>query len=209
MRTVTKVAFWALFALMVTLPARAQDLGGGGKLLPSGSKPPASGASSTSALDWKVETKDSSPLIGKKAINMGGQSEQFVNPNVQYNTTTKLIENSMANKDGKKDLGELKTNQSTVILRYRDYSAVDGDIVKVSKNGEVIAKRVTLDYGYHGIEIKLDIGFNYIDFKVMSSGESGPATAQYEIVDLKGNVLVTAMWGMEEYETGSLIINRY
>ncbi|HLN95386.1 MAG TPA: hypothetical protein VK183_07095 [Flavobacterium sp.] len=188
--------------------ASGQDLGGGGRLIPAKTTPTTS-SSTGSALDWKVEKKDNSPLIPQKQPSLTPQKEKFVNPNVQYNTTTKVIESSMANKDGKKDLGQIKTNQSVVILRYRDYAAVDGDIVKVSRNGEIIAKHIMLDGGYNGVEIKLDIGFNYIDFKVMSSGSDGPATAEYEIVDLQGNVIAHASWGMEEYETGSLIINRY
>jgi|GEM_PF-7068025 len=202
----TNVYFWMLLSCLA-VTASAQDLGGGGRLLPAKTTP-SSGSSLGSSLDWKVEKKDNSPLIPQSQPSLTPTQEKFVNPNVQYNATTKVIENSMANKDGKKDLGQIKTNQSVVILRYRDYGAVDGDIVKVSRNGEIIAKHVTLDGGYNGVEIKLDIGFNYLDFKVMSSGTDGPATAEYEIVDLQGNVLAHASWGMEEYETGSLIIQR-
>lgn len=204
-----KGLFFGMIVLGLSVAtASGQDLGGGGRLIPAKTTPTTS-SSTGSALDWKVEKKDNSPLIPQKQPSLTPQKEKFVNPNVQYNTTTKVIESSVANKDGKKDLGQIKTNQSVVILRYRDYAAVDGDIVKVSRNGETIAKHVTLDGGYNGVEIKLDIGFNYIDFKVMSSGSDGPATAEYEIVDLQGNVIAHASWGMEEYETGSLVINRY
>lgn len=197
----------ALFAVTV----RAQELGSG-RLFPSTSTPASSTGGATapgSSLDWKAKKK-SEPLTTEKKIDLSGEKPKFVNLYGQQNTTVQPSGgSSQVDKAGRKSLGRIRTNLATVVLRYRDWSAVDGDKVKVSCNGVVVAKHVTLDGDFTGVALTLEKGDNIVDFKAMSSGEWGPATSEYEIVDEKGNVLLRTTWDLEELQTGSLTIERY
>lgn len=195
-----------ILVLLLSLLGQAQDLGGG-RLLPSSTR--SSTSSGGSLRDWKVEQKDNTPLLPKKEIDMGGPKEAFVNPLVQSNAPSKVTPSPVAVIDGVKQLGSIRTNQGTIVLRYRDFGAIDGDIVKISCNGKMIASHVTLSDGFATLEIPIEIGDNKIDFKAMSSGEWGPATSEYQILDLKGNVLLHTHWDLEELQSGSLTIERY
>jgi len=148
---------------------------------------------------------DDSPLVDEKPINLTFE-RKFANPNDQYNKRLKAKMNEIAPAREKQALGTVRTKKQRVVVRYRDSQEVDGDQVQVSHNGSLIINRATLGGNYGGFELRLESGYNYIDFKVLNEGSSGPNTAAYEVVDLEGNVLLSSVWDLSLSDVASLVI---
>ena len=62
-------------------------------------------------------------------------------------------------------LGDFKTTSVFVELYCRDHEYVDGDKVKITVNGVVINKNMSLGATYTPIMVKLDSGLNNIEFE--------------------------------------------
>lgn len=103
-------------------------------------------------------------------------------------------------------LGDLTTGGSYVELYCRDHEYVDGDKVKVSVNGVVIENSVTLGSGYFPIMVRLDRGFNNIEFEALNQGTSGPNTAELRIFDDKGMEVAKKEWNLMTGGKASLVV---
>lgn len=93
-------------------------------------------------------------------------------------------------------LGDLVTGGSYVELYCRDHEYVDGDKVRVIVNGEVIHNSISLGAGYHPILVRLNMGFNNIEFEALNQGTSGPNTAELRIFDEKGLEVAKKEWNL-------------
>lgn len=93
-------------------------------------------------------------------------------------------------------LGDLVTGGSYVELYCRDHEFVDGDKVRVIVNGEVIHNSISLGAGYHPILVRLNMGFNNIEFEALNQGTSGPNTAELRIFDEKGLEVAKKEWNL-------------
>ncbi|WP_158849641.1 hypothetical protein [Algibacter sp. L1A34] len=94
--------------------------------------------------------------------------------------------------------GDYHTKSLSIQVKYRDYSAVDGDLLRVYVNGDVIRSNVYLTRGFSGFTLKLLEGSNKIDFFAINTGASGPNTAEYRIVDDTGAVIASKVWALEK-----------
>ena len=93
-------------------------------------------------------------------------------------------------------LGDYLTTGNFVELYCRDHEYVDGDKVRVYVNGELVQASVSLGAGYTPILVKLNRGFNTIEFEALNQGTSGPNTAELRIFDDKGNPLAQKEWNL-------------
>lgn len=206
--------FFLLLSCCLVPALHAQDFGGG-RLIPSGSAPSSAAPSSNagSSLNWKPAQKEETRLAppSNPSINMSGEKPDYVNRyTVQPNATSKPTgASAVVSKDGIKELGQIRTHLDTLVVRYRDWLDVDGDVVKIKCNGVIVARHSALEAGYASVRIVLREGINMVEFKAMSSGEGGGATAEYEITDLNGNPLLQTDWDLEELQTGLLKIEKY
>jgi hypothetical protein len=93
-------------------------------------------------------------------------------------------------------LGDFKTSAKKATFMYRDHEFVDGDMIRVYANGEVVIPNVRLEGSFRGFDLPLQDGFNKIDFEALNQGSSGPNTAQLNIYDEIGNLLASYEWNL-------------
>jgi hypothetical protein len=151
--------------------------------------------------------------IPKKQVSMFPE-EEFGNPGELYTNNLerqkKAVlpeyygENAGLKEDG--FWGEYHTKSDTIEIKYRDYSAVDGDLLRVYVNDNVLRSNVYLSRLYKGFTLKLDKGKNKIEFFAINTGASGPNTAQYKIVDGNGSEISSKVWALEKGVRVSVIV---
>ncbi|MEG9326708.1 hypothetical protein V6B16_02070 [Salinimicrobium catena] len=93
-------------------------------------------------------------------------------------------------------LGDLVTGGSIVELYCRDHEYVDGDKVRIWVNGEIIHNSVSLGAGFYPILVRLNMGFNNIEFEALNQGTSGPNTAELRVYDEKGAEVARKEWNL-------------
>ena len=49
---------------------------------------------------------------------------------------------------------------------------------------------------FRGFQIALKPGFNKIEFLALNQGESGPNTAEFQVLDDQGNVIAKNQWNL-------------
>jgi hypothetical protein len=91
-------------------------------------------------------------------------------------------------------LGDFKTKSQYFIVKFRDFGAIDGDLVKVSSNDQVIRQQLLLDGSFQDVKINLVDGFNKLDFEALNIGSLGGNTAEIRVYDDKGNLVTNDYW---------------
>ena len=142
--------------------------------------------------------------LPEKEFSMFPQ-EEFANPGVLYTKRLKKIEKSLlpeghgSNVGLKEDAywGDYHTNSKYVTILYRDYSAIDGDLLSVLVDDNVLRSRQYLTEGYKGFRLDLSTGLNKIEFLAINTGASGPNTAEYKVLDDRNNVISKRVWALE------------
>ena len=137
----------------------------------------------------------------KKKFSMFPE-EQFGNPGELYEKRFEKAEQELLpeghgeNSGLKEDTfwGDYRTNSNYVYILYRDYGAIDGDLLRILVDDDVLKPREYLTEGYKGFKLKLKEGFNKIDFYAINEGSSIPNTADYKIVDENNKVITNRVW---------------
>lgn len=93
-----------------------------------------------------------------------------------------------------KYFGEYKTKSKYYVVKYRDFIAVDGDLVRVYQNDEVIMNAIEMNSFYNEFKIILIEGINKIEFVAVNTGTSGGNTAEFQIYDDQGNHFNSYYW---------------
>lgn len=93
-------------------------------------------------------------------------------------------------------LGDFKTTAKKATFMYRDHEYVDGDMIRVYVNGDIIIPNARLEGSFRGFDLPLQDGFNKIDFEALNQGSSGPNTAQLNVYDEIGNLLASYEWNL-------------
>lgn len=91
-------------------------------------------------------------------------------------------------------LGEFKTKSAYFIVKFRDFGAIDGDLIKVSSNDQIIQNQLFLDSNYKQVKIVLSNGFNKLDFEALNIGSLGGNTAEIQVFDDKGTLITNDYW---------------
>lgn len=91
-------------------------------------------------------------------------------------------------------LGNFKTKSEYFIVKFRDFGAIDGDLVKVTSNDAVIADQILLDASFKQVKINLAEGFNKLDFEALNIGSLGGNTAEIQVYDDKGTLITNDYW---------------
>jgi len=142
--------------------------------------------------------------LPKKEFSMFPQ-EEFGNPGELHTKKLNKIEKTLLpeghglNAGLKEDAfwGDYKTTAKALRVMYRDYSAIDGDLLRVYVNGNIIEPRAYLTQGFSGFKLDLVEGENKITFQAINTGSSGPNTAEYRIVDDNGKRISNKVWALE------------
>lgn len=91
-------------------------------------------------------------------------------------------------------LGEYRTKSEFFTVKYRDYIAIDGDLINVYLNGKVLRSGLYLNSDFGEFRIPLALGFNDIEFVVASMGTSGGNTAEIHVLDDVNRNVTTEYW---------------
>lgn len=92
--------------------------------------------------------------------------------------------------------GRIETDQEFVYLVYKDYDQPDGDRVSIMVDKSVIDANVVLGVAPARIKVRLVEGDNNFMFTALNEGAGSPNTAEFQVEDLKGNVLFSNQWGL-------------
>ncbi|MFY7811201.1 MAG: hypothetical protein ACOVQ2_05665 [Flavobacterium sp.] len=92
------------------------------------------------------------------------------------------------------NFGTSTSKTSKISIMCRDHQAIDGDIVDVYLNSYKVASNVYLYSSYKVIEVDLNVGLNKIEIIALNMGEYVPNTADFQVVDGQGNILVSNIW---------------
>lgn len=141
--------------------------------------------------------------LPKKEFSMFPQ-EEFGNPGELHTKKLDKIEKTLLpeghgeNAGLKEDAywGDYKTTSKFLRVLYRDYSAIDGDLLRVYVNGDVIEPRAYLTQGFSGFKLDLKDGLNEIVFQAINTGASGPNTAEYRILDENDKRISSKVWAL-------------
>lgn len=150
----------------------------------------------------------------KKEFSMFG--EPFGNPGEIYDkqvnknlASTKLTPEEVEQLNGSTTdqyFGDFKSNAKFVNVVYRDFGEVDGDLIQVRVNDDVVKASVYLTGGFKGFKLDLQKGFNKIDFVALNQGTSGPNTAEFQVVDDSGNLVSGNRWNLATGVKATIII---
>ncbi|MGB5497398.1 MAG: hypothetical protein WBM77_00555, partial [Maribacter sp.] len=105
-------------------------------------------------------------------------------------------------------LGDIKNNGKFVGIVCRDHEYVDGDRVKIYKNGYVIDHNVLLTGSFKGVNVDLEKGFNRLDFEALNEGSASPNTAQVDVYDETGQLIYSNKWLLSAGSKATLIITK-
>ncbi len=108
----------------------------------------------------------------------------------------------------KKDqyLGGFKSNGEFVQLIFRDHGAVDGDVVRVFVNEDIIVGRVFLTGAFQSTKIALLKGFNKIEILALNEGDAAPNTAEFHLYDDQGKLIVGNEWNLTTGVKATLVV---
>lgn len=153
--------------------------------------------------------------LPKKEFSMFSK-EKFGNPGELYTKqidknldNLKLSEKEVALRNGSKVdqyFGDFKSQSKFVNVVYRDHGYVDGDIIQVRVNDDIIYARVFLSGGFKGFKLDLQKGFNKIDFLALNQGESGPNTAEFKVIDDSGKIISQNRWNLATGVKATIIV---
>ncbi|WP_346882248.1 hypothetical protein [uncultured Algibacter sp.] len=151
----------------------------------------------------------------KKELSMFPE-EKFGNPGELYSKqlnknleNLKLSPEEVEKRNGSQTdqyFGDFKSNAKFVNVVYRDHGFVDGDIIQVLVNDDVIHARVFLSGGFKGFKLDLQKGFNKIDFLALNQGRSGPNTAEFRVVDDAGRLVSQNQWNLATGVKATIIV---
>ena len=138
---------------------------------------------------------------------MIADNEYFLNPGEAVKKRLNKEKNKNPNKyTGDSYLGDFKTGSETANILCRDFEYVDGDRVSILVNDQVIIQNLTLNSSFRGINLKLQKGFNKIDFVALNQGDSGPNTAELRIYDDNDILISSNQWNLATGAKATLII---
>jgi hypothetical protein len=73
---------------------------------------------------------------------------------------------------------------------------------------QVVVEKIYLTNSFQGLDIPLKEGFNKVEVEALNQGSSGPNTAQFKVMDKKGNVVQDRVWNLSAGVKALLIIIR-
>lgn len=105
-------------------------------------------------------------------------------------------------------LGEFRTSAKKVNIIYRDHMYPDGDLIRVYVNDDIIHPSVLLTTAYKGFFLTLQPGINKIDFLALNQGESGPNTAEFQVIGDNGEIISKNVWNLATGVRASIVLSK-
>ncbi|WP_194850426.1 hypothetical protein [Nonlabens antarcticus] len=103
-------------------------------------------------------------------------------------------------------LGEIRTGENVLEMVCRDHQYEDGDLVRVWLDGVVLVERIYLRNVFQGFTINLKPGFNKLEIEALNQGSSGPNTAEFKVMNTKGEVISKNVWNLAAGVKATMIV---
>jgi hypothetical protein len=75
-------------------------------------------------------------------------------------------------------------------------------------NDKIIEPEVFLEGEFKGFEIKLEKGFNKIDFEALNEGFASPNTAEFQVYDDLGVLVSASQWNLGKGFKATIILTK-
>ena len=149
----------------------------------------------------------------KKEFSMFPQ-EEFGNPGELYTKKLDKLEKELLPEGHglyaglKEDAywGDYYTKSDYIHIGYRDHGRIDGDLLRVIVDDDVVKSNVSLTGGFQGFKLKLKEGLNKIEFYAVNEGSLLPNTAQYRITDQWNKLISGKIWALSKGVKVTIII---
>ena len=102
--------------------------------------------------------------------------------------------------------GDYRTKSDYINISYRDHGRIDGDLLRVLVDGDVIQSNISLIGSFQGFRLNLKEGLNKIEFYAINEGDYIPNTAQYRITDEWNKVISGKIWALSKGVKVTIII---
>ncbi len=103
-------------------------------------------------------------------------------------------------------LGDFKTKSELVGIFYRDFGEVDGDLIRVLVNDKEVISRIYLQGNFMELDLRLEKGFNKIEFEALNQGTSCPNTAEFKLYDDKSVLISENQWNLATGFKATIIV---
>lgn len=149
----------------------------------------------------------------KKEFSMFPE-EKFGNPGELYTKQLNKLQKELLpeghglNSGLKEDAywGDYTTKSKFIDIGYRDHGRIDGDLLRVLVDGDVIQSNISLVGSFQGFRLNLKEGLNRIEFYAINEGAYIPNTAQYRITDEWNKVISGKIWSLSQGVKVTIII---
>jgi hypothetical protein len=169
----------------------------------------------TNTASIGINKPNIAPKLGlpKKEFSMFPE-EEFGNPGELYAKKLDKLEKDLLPEghglySGLKEdayWGDYRTKSDYIDIGYRDHGRIDGDLLRILVDDDVVRSNVSLTGGFQGFRLKLNEGLNKIEFYAVNEGSLIPNTAQYRILDQWNNVISGKIWALSEGVKVTIII---
>lgn len=170
---------------------------------PEGTISPTSSLKYPSIFDKKDKLLENFSLLSKKTEpekSVMDKTTQFSNPGdrIVEKENKKLKKEGLSSVVDNSDsyLGEFVITTFKLNIECRDYGAIDGDIVRIWLNGEMVVPRIDLISGYKRYTLEVKEGSNVIQIEALNTGELFPNTGQFAFSDANGKFITNQQWNL-------------
>lgn len=98
------------------------------------------------------------------------------------------------------NFGVIRTKSKYFIIKYRDFGAIDGDLVKSVFNDYVVADNIFLEFDFNEFRIHFKEGINNLSIVALNRGTLGGNTGEFQIYDAEGKYILSDYW--QNLDTG-------
>jgi len=170
---------------------------------PDGKISPSSSIKYPSIFDKKDKLLENFSLFPKKeepVKNVMDNKPKFINPGdkIVEKENQKLKKEGLSSVVDNSDsyLGEFTITTFLLNIECRDYGVVDGDMVRIWLNGELVVPKVDLISGYKRYTLDVKEGLNDIQIEALNTGELFPNTGQFAFSDAHEKLITNQQWNL-------------
>ncbi|WP_300566314.1 hypothetical protein [Flavobacterium sp.] len=94
------------------------------------------------------------------------------------------------------NFGQFETESATLVINYRDFGMVDGDLVRVWVDGKLMIDMLPLDGNTNKVSVGLMMGINFIQIEAVNEGMLSPNTGEFALIEDDGNTMTSSQWNL-------------
>jgi hypothetical protein len=143
-----------------------------------------------SLITKKVEPEKSVMDTQTEFINPGDKIVEKENQKLKTEGLSSVVDNSDS------FLGEFIVTTVKLKITCRDYGAIDGDVVSINLNGQLVVPVINLESGFKSYVFELNDGSNEIHIEALNTGMLFPNTGQFVFYDGNEKLVTNQQWNL-------------